>query len=613
MADDIPRGGTPPDHEMDPEVELLPLSERPFDPATYRPAIHVLPPDGLRQFRSFEWYVAPELLLREPTSHLSFGTSEEGSHTIRGYGNTGAREWYGELPDAVRRIVDRAGFGAFCRELSRLSTCRPLLAALAERWWDTTDSFHFSAAGNMTMTPYDFSMLTGVGVGGDPIPFDIDMDEWTAAQFRVPPVLEEEAEMTPEHVERYARGFLMFLFGTTIFADRANTVPLCLLRALVDVRDILHYDWGGAALSTLYGYMSSASRGSGQLLGGYWRAWELWVYAYFPRLAPVPVAETPLVVPFSSRFDGRCTRRPRETFGFFRRYFDTITPAEIAWRPWAPLPAAMRDRFAGAEETSRFRILLEGPVCRAWYLGERFLRQTLGLPEQIVPVHPPADMRETERLTSEQMDDYTIGWEEAGFRGTGDYQEYVRTYLMQPLSGRRAEGARPVASAAGAGAGVGVGAARRARVRGRGGVQGGRGAGWPALPAVLTFQGQGGSTYQIPFAPPPAGHELIGVPDLPPASSEYTRQSLAMNASMMGMLQRTFDLLALYSIPPPFQIPIAGGAPAGPSVPARGRNEEGRIFPRTRGGRTHVGSSSRAPVPDDDDDDEESEAEAEAE
>ena len=107
---------------------------------------------------------------------------QEGSHTIRGYGNTGAREWYDELPDAVQRIVDRAGFGTFCRGLSRLSTCRPLLAALAERWWDTTDSFHFSAAGDMTMTPYDFSMLTGIGVGGDPIPFDTDMDEWTAAQ-----------------------------------------------------------------------------------------------------------------------------------------------------------------------------------------------------------------------------------------------------------------------------------------------------------------------------------------------------------------------------------------------------------------------------------------------
>ncbi|GMP37377.1 hypothetical protein CsSME_00009087 [Camellia sinensis var. sinensis] len=192
MADDISRGGTPPDHEMDPGVEVLPLSERPFDPATYRPAIHVLPPDGLRQFWSFERHVPPELLLREPTSHLSFGASEGDSHTIRGYGNTGARDWYAELPDAVRRIVDQAGFGAFCRGLSRLTTCRPLFAALVERWWDTTDSFYFSAAGDMTMTPYDFSMLTGIEVGGDPIPLDTDMDEWTAAQIyllgEVPPL-----------------------------------------------------------------------------------------------------------------------------------------------------------------------------------------------------------------------------------------------------------------------------------------------------------------------------------------------------------------------------------------------------------------------------------------
>ena len=76
MADDVPHVGTPPDHEMDPGAELLPLSERPFDPVTYRPAIHVLPPDGLRHFRSFDRALDPELLLREPTSHLSFGASE---------------------------------------------------------------------------------------------------------------------------------------------------------------------------------------------------------------------------------------------------------------------------------------------------------------------------------------------------------------------------------------------------------------------------------------------------------------------------------------------------------------------------------------------------------
>ena len=76
MADDLPPGGAPPEHEMDPKVEPLPLCVRPFDPETYRPAVHVMLPDGLRQFRSFDRHVPPELLLREPTSHLSFGASE---------------------------------------------------------------------------------------------------------------------------------------------------------------------------------------------------------------------------------------------------------------------------------------------------------------------------------------------------------------------------------------------------------------------------------------------------------------------------------------------------------------------------------------------------------
>ena len=102
------------------------------------------------------------------------------SHTVRGYGNVAARDWYMELPDGGRHIVDQAGFGAFCRGLSRLTASRPLLAAVVERWWATADSFYLSITGDMTMTPYDFTMLTGIGVGGDLTPFDTEMDEWYA-------------------------------------------------------------------------------------------------------------------------------------------------------------------------------------------------------------------------------------------------------------------------------------------------------------------------------------------------------------------------------------------------------------------------------------------------
>ncbi|GMP61421.1 hypothetical protein CsSME_00023896 [Camellia sinensis var. sinensis] len=361
---------------------------------------------------------------------------------------------------------------------------------------------------------------------------------WFESHFRIQPTLAKEAQMTPEEVDQYARGFIMFLFGTTLFADRANNVPLCLLSALVDVRRIRRYDWGGAGLATLYGYMSSSSRRSGQLLGGYWRAWELWVYAYFPRLALVPDVENPLGVPFSHRFD--------------------ITNC-----------ISFSDHLAAL-----------GSVASS---GEGSLRGRRG-------GCPLSDSVGGPGLSGLVPGDYTVGWGAKHHRGEGDYTEYVRTYIMRPLSGgRRAERERPAAPAAGAGAGT----SRMARIRGRSGPRRGQGVSWPALPTVLTCRGQGEGTYQIPFAPPPADHELVGFYDLPPP--------------------RTFDVLALYSIPPPFQIPPVGGVPAGPSIPARGGRGDA-VRPRTRAGRVHVRSSSRAPSPDDDnDDDDESETEAEAE
>lgn len=139
------------------------------------------------------------------------------------------------------------------------------------------------------MTPYGFAMLTGLEVGGQPIPYDSNMGEWEAAWTYLlgahPPIFRSTGlvrytwfadhfrgtePVTVEATEQYSRGFLMFLFNTTLFADRGNTVGLYLLSALVDLSQVRHYDWGGADLATLYCYMSSTSRRSGNRVGGYW-------------------------------------------------------------------------------------------------------------------------------------------------------------------------------------------------------------------------------------------------------------------------------------------------------------------------------------------------------
>lgn len=80
---------------------------------------------------------------------------------------------------------------------------------------------------------------------------------------------------TADEVAQYARGFLMYLLGTTLFANRENTMGIYLLGALVHLLRVAEYDWDGTGLATLYGYMSSMSHRKADLLGGYWRVWEV--------------------------------------------------------------------------------------------------------------------------------------------------------------------------------------------------------------------------------------------------------------------------------------------------------------------------------------------------
>ena len=89
---------------------------------------------------------------------------------VKGHGTLGkCLEWFNELYESRPRVknnIEQAGFGHFVTLLERPSNDLVILHALAERWWDSTNTFHIRF-GEMTMTPPDFAMITGISFDGD--------------------------------------------------------------------------------------------------------------------------------------------------------------------------------------------------------------------------------------------------------------------------------------------------------------------------------------------------------------------------------------------------------------------------------------------------------------
>ncbi|KAI8017741.1 Protein MAINTENANCE OF MERISTEMS, partial [Camellia lanceoleosa] len=350
---------------------------------------------------------------------------------------------------------------------------------------------------------------------------------------------------TPEEVAQYTCGFLMFLFGTTLFADRGNTVGLYLLSALVDLSRVSRYDWGGASLATLYCYMSATCRG---------RENVLWVYAYFPTLAPELEAEVPHMTPYSLVFKGQYRPRLRESFLYLRQYFDTVRSLEISWQPWVPLGRDLRFQFAGAWGASRYRILFEGPVDRAWFLGDRFLRQIWGYSDQDIPSTPPDDMRTTDRLSPQDVVSAMQGTDALLHLEQGEYATYRHTYLMPPLTRVRIPTRRS----------VGMPSSSRARTAdvpstSRAGTsRGGDGLvppipptyhhpGWPDMPTEL-MGWRYGTSYLIPIEPPMPDHRYVSDPNSPLPPREYMDEVLGMVASLEGMVLRREAQLSIMGV-----------------------------------------------------------------
>ena len=176
--------------------------------------------------------------------------------------------WYDELTDDVKDKIQDTGFEDFILALSDAQgqTDYQPLHALMERWSDTTHTFHLPC-GEFTLDPISFAAITGISCAGDSVPFDTTLHRMTADRVAY---IERLLGMVPDmkgthtikvdsirsfytrqrvgattsdlQIDQVVRAFLVYLLGTTLFADIASSIDLIFLMPLRDLDLVGTYD-----------------------------------------------------------------------------------------------------------------------------------------------------------------------------------------------------------------------------------------------------------------------------------------------------------------------------------------------------------------------------------
>ena len=104
------------------------------------------------------------------------------------------------------------------------------------------------------------------------------------------------------------------------------------------------------------------------------------------------------------------------------------------WDPWAQWKYVLEEQCHRCVDMTEKRILLEGPMGRYWYLGERVWRQVKGnINAAAVPMAPPESMRHANFLQGRDLIKAIRGKDAVDFIvPDGNYESFCRRYLMPP-------------------------------------------------------------------------------------------------------------------------------------------------------------------------------------
>ncbi|KDP32649.1 hypothetical protein JCGZ_14769 [Jatropha curcas] len=317
------------------EGERVPVSWNPLTPGT-RP-LQLLPLPGT------------EFPVRYETSGMrGFQTEVDLGKARAGGSSTDASAFWDLLDPPMRARVVAAGFSDYAEGLRRTQPRFPpaMRYALMEWWNDCTYTFVFGF-GVMTLTPANYTAITGLRFDGPVAPLDARYQTATLGAQLVRTLLgvttqtrytaqgcisyeviyrfwaeqirtslaawrELPADARPvapaytrEERDQAARAFLFYIISSQLLCASQNKGDPVVLVCLRDLSQVGYYDWASLALAHLYHGLDVWTRGSGESNWQFIRPLEVWAYEY--RIYPGgPSGDTPADSRWIPRYLAHC-------------------------------------------------------------------------------------------------------------------------------------------------------------------------------------------------------------------------------------------------------------------------------------------------------------------
>ncbi|KAF6158016.1 hypothetical protein GIB67_008145 [Kingdonia uniflora] len=263
-----------------------------------------------------------------------------------------------------------------------------VILAMIERWWPTTHTF-LLPCGELGITPRDFTVPTGIGIGtGEPMEFDESSTDYGNAIRVFPDMMPTEYEKgcisfahlrtyldntrvnirDPANANTIFRAFMLLYVGGVLFGNSKSWARLELLCPITILENKAYtIDFGSAILGHLYYCLDQASKLEVKYIDGLFQLIEYHCYEYCQIGHHIFIDNRlddfwPRMSAWQTKSQKVTGNKAKNHLALMRQQLDLRTINNMQWDPFRNMKDALKWEFVPSEQRvgSKHNIIFMG-------------------------------------------------------------------------------------------------------------------------------------------------------------------------------------------------------------------------------------------------------------